>query len=140
MCGASRHRGGSDGRKALVPESRGAGTGAPSIDWPREAPAGRDRRGFPMSVRRRAARDRPAALDPADRTAQAGASCIVSIRSLTEPAEVCRAACLVVGQRDLDDPLDARGAEDDRHADDQAVDPVLAAAAGPRTAGRASGR
>ena len=48
MCGYNRHRGGSDGRKALVPESREAGTGA-LLEWPREAPAGRDRRGFPMS-------------------------------------------------------------------------------------------
>jgi hypothetical protein len=48
MCGISCHRGGSDGRKALVPESRGAGTGVSIIvDWPRKAPAGRDRRGFP---------------------------------------------------------------------------------------------
>ena len=50
MCGNSCYRGGSDARKALVPESRGAGTGAKLVvDWPREAPAGRDRRGFPMS-------------------------------------------------------------------------------------------
>lgn len=48
MCGYNRHRGGSDGRKALVPEYRGAGTGASKLDWAREAPAGRDRRGFPI--------------------------------------------------------------------------------------------
>jgi len=48
MCGDTRHRGGSDGRKALVPEFWGAGTGA-ILDRPREAPAGRDRRGFPIA-------------------------------------------------------------------------------------------
>jgi predicted secreted protein len=52
MCGENRHRGGSDGRKALVPESRGAGTGALKLDWAREAPAGRDRRGFPIPALR----------------------------------------------------------------------------------------
>ena len=64
MCGDGRHRGGSDGLKALVPEPRGAGTGA-LIDWPREAPAGRDRRGFPIAV---AGGRRPGEQGPQDRS------------------------------------------------------------------------
>ena len=66
MCGNGCHRGGSDGRKALVPESRGAGTGAFILfASPWEAPAGRDRRGFPISRRQeprrgdRSPEDRP---------------------------------------------------------------------------------
>jgi hypothetical protein len=47
MCGDTRVRGGSDGRKTPVPELRGAGTGA-ILDQFGKAPAGRDRRGFPI--------------------------------------------------------------------------------------------